>query len=234
MDSIQEQDVIELTGVSCPELEEGSKLCCLFLGHSYISRLEHWLRSSKNPFGLNLALDCVLKCKFLSGITIPVLNRLINRSKSTISNVELILLDIGGNDLTEQECDEHVLFEMIFALVRNIRAINSYCTIVVFQLLHRRHLQKKVMCLKQRKLNGVCCNADSVSLYNSKVDSVNKLIKEKCSSLANVKYWCHKRLWNKNAFEKLFDLDGVHLSDAGMLKYAESVRGSIVYSAHRR
>lgn len=225
MDMENEPD-IELFGI--PTLELG-RYNCTFIGHSFIKRLDKWLTSNKNQFGMGLNVEEV-NLNFQVGYTIPHLYSHIQSNSSLILDSEFVVIDIGGNDLSDDACDELILCEMLMALVRHIRSLNAKCIITVLQLLHRKHLNKPVICQLLRQRSGACCAPNAIDCYNKQVDGVNKLLKLKLPLMNNVFYWCHKSLWSHRKFSELYDSDGIHLSPAGMRKYARSVRGAVIQS----
>jgi lysophospholipase L1-like esterase len=230
---VDNDDYVDLEGVMGPEFPE---LCdkfndCVFIGHSFVRQFKDWLQSAKNPFGNQLCLRSVNGLEFLIAYTVPQMYKLISTgSRNLISGAKTVVVDIGGNDLSDSACDEAVLLEMILALIRVIRSINPECTLIVLQLLHRRHLYKKCYCVQRRRRYGTCCSEESVEAYNKKVDNVNKLLKARLPKVPKTKYWCHKALWSDTKFAKLYNADGLHLSALGMLKYARSVRGAILHA----
>ncbi len=199
----------------------------MFVGHSFVKRFRDWLLSAKNPFGANLVIAW-LSTNFLVGLTIPQLYREVQGSCNQIGMSSQIIIDVGGNDLTDDACDEHVACEMLLAFVRYLRSTNSNCVITVLQLLHRRHIYKRRICEQRRVRFGSCCSQQVIECYNKKVDKVNRLLKECLPRQAKVLYWCHRSLWAANKFQAVYDTDGIHLSPAGALKYARSVRGAIL------
>ena len=75
--------------------------------------------------------------------TIPSLYKALLYAHDKVVRANIIILDIGGNDLTDNTCDEFILHEMMLALIRHIRSVNSFATLIVFQLLHRLHSSNK-------------------------------------------------------------------------------------------
>ncbi len=228
-----DKDEIELTGVMSAELRELCKINCLFIGHSFVKHFCTWMYSFNNPFGKNLSLDYIDSINFVTGYTIPSLYKALLHAHDKVERANIIILDIGGNDLTDYACDEFILHEMMLALIRHIRSVNSFATLIVFQLLHRLHLNNRSICTLRRRRFGVCCSNEFTSKYNKRVDAVNIMLKKKLSALMKVKYWCHRCLWSDKKFTKFYLKDGVHLSATGMLRYARSVRGAILYYTER-
>ena len=177
----------------------------------------------------NLSLDYTHSINFMIGYTIPSLNKALLHSHDKVARANIIIVDIGGNDLTDNTSDEFILHEMMLALIRHIRFANSFATIIVFQLLHRLHLSNRSICTLRRRRFGVCCSNEFTSKYNKHVDVVNIMLKKKMSALVKVKYWCRKCLWSDKKFTKFYVNHGVHLSATGMLRYARSVRETISY-----
>ncbi len=130
--------------------------------------------------------------------------------------------------MTDTACDEQILFEMLLTFTRFVRSINSKCAITMLQLLHRQHVHKKQMCDMRRSQSGICCTQREIDGYNKKVDIVNGLLKVRLPATCQARYWCHRSLWSHKKFETVYDNDGVHLSSAGMLKYARSIRGAML------
>lgn len=219
-------DQVDLFGTPCPELFGTDVHNCLFLGHSYIGRLQRWIKSAQNNLGTNLAIDNVT-IDFIVGYTIPQLNRELQKSLNIVARCDAIFIDIGGNDLCDKDCDESVLFEMCKSLISNIRETNANCSITVMQQLHRQHIYKRKICEKSRERHEICCSIEKVDDYNKRIDSFNSLLKSSLYKINRAKYWCHRSLWSVKKFNTIYDADGIHLSAVGMKKYARSVRGAI-------
>jgi len=95
------QPEIEISGFMSSELAELTKFSCLFLGHSFVCRFAEWLSSSKNPFGTNLCIDALSSIQCLTGYTIPSLHKTLSMDYNALAHADIIIIDIGGNDLTE-------------------------------------------------------------------------------------------------------------------------------------
>jgi lysophospholipase L1-like esterase len=225
-------DQVDLFGTPCPELFGTDVHNCLFLGHSFIGRLQKWIKSPQNNLGKNLAMDNVT-IDFIVDYTIPQLNRALQKSLNLVARCDAIFIDIGGNDLCDNDCDEHVVFEMCKSLIINVREANANCSIIVMQQLHRQHIYKRKICEKRRERHEICCSEEKVKAFNKRIDSFNCLLKSSLYKINRVKYWCHKSLWSVKKFNTIYDADGIHLSAVGMKKYARSVRGAIQQALKR-
>jgi hypothetical protein len=117
---------------------------------------EHFVISS-----LNIVLVKVYKnCTSRRGANIPTMNRLLRAADYHLVHADIIVIDLGGNDLDDLDIDDEILCEMLFALLHNIREVNNTCVIVMLQLLHRTKLRLK-----------------HIDVYNHQVDRANAILK---------------------------------------------------------
>jgi lysophospholipase L1-like esterase len=170
---------------------------------------------------------------FVVDNTIPQLNRALQKSLNRVARCDAIFIDIEGNDLCNKDCDEHVVFEMCKSLISNVREANANCLITVMQQLHRQYIYKRKICEKRCERLEICCGEKKVKAFNKRIDSFNSLLKSSLYKIKRGKYWCHRSLWSEKKFNTIYDVDGIHLSAAGMKKYARSVRGAILQALKR-
>ena len=182
----------------------------LVLGHSFVWRLEHF---SQSEDWLNLGFDVTdIDLRFI-GIGGGTIRRgpkcIVNRDHLDAINVvqpHAVYLQIGGNDLSNKNCNPLSLLKDIMAYAEFLIQGYGVRHVIIGQLLPR---------FSQR------CPSD----YNQKVFSVNTDLVRLCSLSDSVSFW-HHRGFGKDT-KMLIDGDGVHLNRKGLLKYAKSVRASI-------
>lgn len=182
----------------------------LILGHSFTKRLQRWCFASNN-FNLNFDSD---RCQvFWHGISGgKIFSKSHPKSLWTDAylikdlDIDIVLLDIGGNDLSSGTVEPTALVDIMMDFARQLLQ-NGAKVILFSEITHRSQGER----------------------YNNRVDSTNQLLKAACSNCINIKFWSHSRNnYNKRFLRDYVASDGVHVSHRGMPRYYISVRGAII------
>ena len=185
------------------------KLEVLFLGHSFVRRLDNHLRSSSLAnFSLPSRSHDV---RFLgqSGAHVSDVMTLFQRREV---DPHLVFLDIGTNDLTNLYVSTHDLATQVFNLARQLIQHYGVEHVVIMEVLPRttwgRHGAPRSFSGRVRRFN----------------DMIKALVCRFKMSLP-VSFWFHKRIANDI---DTFIADGVHLNSLGLARYTRSVRRAIL------
>lgn len=191
------------------------------MGHSFVSRLQHFIRLS-HAYNANLNLDnslCNISYSALPGGTI----KKFRDSQMPIlmnSHVDVVVIQIGSNDLCKLSLDPRSLSANIINLVRDLHVQSGVTNVVVMQILHR-HIPRNPA--KSRGLDVVN--------YNQRVDVLNGLLSESLRDISYALFWKHKGLINFANLEAAMTDDGVHLNQTvGYKKYLHNIRSAVQYS----
>ncbi|KAK6168315.1 hypothetical protein SNE40_021107 [Patella caerulea] len=122
-------------------------------------------------------------------------------------SVGVVFVQTGGNDIGPHYQQPARIADDIINLVNLIRQQRPFAVIIVGSLFVR---------LKPRGLTE--------SEYNDVKNSVNRLLRHRCSYLRQVLFWNSSRKMRYRALH--FDRWGVHLNDAGNRLFANSIRAA--------
>ena len=126
--------------------------------------------------------------------------------RETAPNV--VILDIGSNDLCDEQSDPDTVALSIIALVEIlIKDLKLRC-LVLCQVLSRK---------KQ-----------PFTEYNERVWQLNGLLKEAVKGIHGAKFWIHRGLCNPS--QNIFTRDGIHLNAERHQALYRSYRGSILFA----
>ena len=188
-------------------------LTALVLGHSFTRRLSTWLVSN-HVFNFNV--DSGRLQVFLHGLGgATVLSALrddrrsVWREASLVRDLEanIVVLDIGSNDLCRPGIEPNLLVQSIFSFIQLCRSYGA-SSFVVMEILPRTGRAR----------------------FNDRAAHCNRLLASMCLSLPDVYFWTHSR----NNFCRRFlsdyvSRDGDHVDVArGMHRYFMSVRGALL------
>lgn len=180
---------------------------CVIWGHSFVRRFQAFLEE-RNLSNVGLELDKFsVSCIGLGGLKLEQRRRLHSKDND-LSGSDLVLIDIGSNDLTkpsyspEQFALDIMSYASFLIIGLNVKKV------VILQVLHRD-------CVPYTDYNSVVIQANV---------AIQKLTDT--TSLPIV-FWKHRGMWNCQDF--IFCSDGIHLSnDIGYPKYMRSVRDCII------
>ena len=114
-------------------------LKCLILGHSFVRNLKNFIGSNLSSFNYTLKLDpkeVMIQFSGKSGANIESLKEL-QLGDVQDFEPELVILDIGTNDLCLSTCDPVKLASAIVGLVDFLISDFNVKHVVVLQILHR-------------------------------------------------------------------------------------------------
>ena len=140
------------------------------------------------------------------------------------SNKDVVVLQLGSNDLCDNLLDPQTLATNILSLVNDLHSRCGVKHIVVLQILHR-HIPRNPA-KRRRQLD--------YNRYNDRVDATNLAILNGLENCPFASYWRHKGLINPAQLESALSDDGVHLNYIqGYKKYLHNVRAAIRNVLHR-
>ena len=186
----------------------------MLLGHSFVRRLDKYMQEQGKP---NLSLDRAgleLRLKGWSGMTMANFPKALKQVST--HRPELVILDIGTNDIDAQRMSLEVLVDQLFKFGTLMVSNYGVKRVVFLEVLPRgrgRHAAKNPQFTAQVQQ----FNADLMALVTSQQGVYRRL---HC--------WNHRRM-RTNVHRYL--RDGVHLNDQGMKKYFHSVKGAVVSHA---
>ena len=176
-------------------------------GHSFVRRFHEFLERN-DIYNLGLNSDKFnIKCIGLGGLSLGQRRRL-HSYDSQLSVDDLVVIDIGSNDLTSQLCcpEQFALDLMSYAsyLIFGL----DVKKVVILQILYRNHTP--------------------FVDYNSRVIFTNVALENLTKTApGHVFFWKHRGMWNCQ--ESIFSDDGIHLaSSIGYPKYLTSIRDCII------
>ena len=124
-----------------------------------------------------------------------------------------IYMQIGGNDLDSVDISYEYTTSIVkkdISVCRRFLTKYSVQDVVIGQFLPRYEI-------------WYC----DVAVYNERVITANRLLKQELSQVDNIHYWKLKGLKH---VENLFK-DGVHLTDQSQKKFYRSIRGAIIHKS---
>ena len=179
----------------------------IILGHSFVSRFQCYCdRTGLDNIGLNPDKFSV-RMIGLSGLSLRQRRRL-RAVESQLHSADLVLVDIGSNDLT---CPSYLPEQFALDLLSYVSFLLiglSVKKVVILQLLRRERTP--------------------FSDYNDNICVANSAIQTAVStSSLPIYFWKHRGMWNCQS--SIYSTDGIHLShEVGYPKYLRSVRDCII------
>lgn len=193
----------------CRDLATRSLPSTLILGHSFVRRMSDFLKkrggnsSSREHF--DLQNTCLVKLLGNGGRTVEKLLRL-DLPAIRSANPDILILEIGSNDLCDPSLDPETLSETIIAFVEVLRHEIRQRFTVLCQVIPRLH--------------------PAFPAYNWRVRKLNKCLRETLSDSSVVKVWRHRGL--SNPAKNIYLRDGVHLNKRGHKALYRSYRGALL------
>ena len=187
----------------------------LILGHSFVKRFEDYLqlehdeRLDKN---LNLPAHVKVMYKGTGGRTVPKLEEYDLPDLLPVE-ADIILVEIGSNDLAKPHIQPLHLQNQILNLVRQLKEITKAKSIIVCQILPRSVLTRRV------------------PTYNTKVFDTNELLQNTVNLIPYAKFWNHVTL--HRARNKILCSDGVHLNSRGQYLLYKSYSKAILQTLRK-
>ena len=190
----------------------------LLLGHSFISHFKRFVKASRPYFNFSLNLDpreVMVQYSSLPGANVQSLR------DSRLTDVkdfepDIVILQIGTNDLADPKCTHDMLVYARKDLVDTLLYTYHVRYVAVLQILHRF---PSTVPTKYK--------VDIVS-FNGKVDLSNDLLSKVLLLIDHCRFWRHKGFWGEQQSQTVAP-DGVHLSSPfGQKRYFYSLRAVIV------
>ena len=120
----------------------------------------------------------------------------------------VVIMDIGSNDLCDKEADPDAVALLILALVELLLKDLPLRCLILCQVLPR----------KNQLFSG----------YNERVWHSNGLLREAVKGIHGGKFWLQHSLCNPS--QNIFTRDGIHLNDEGHQVLYRSYRGAILFA----
>ena len=190
----------------------------LVLGHSFVRRMRDYLYSSQN---MNLGLQQISHILYhgVGGHTLFDLWDEISFIEAV--NPDILVLEIGSNDLAHNSMQPAVLVEELLKFVTFIQNRCSISQVAVLQVFYRS------IAYQPRR------NQRDHIEFNQAAFMFNDLLYERICSPSfqamGIHYHKLKGIWNP--FENYLRHDGVHLNQQGMHKHAHHYKQAIILSA---
>lgn len=183
----------------------------LVLGHSYISRLNHFI--SRDPTRDNLALEKSSVLSFMFDVGHDNQPGNVFSASSQLDLVwelspDAVVLDLGSNDLCNSGSTPETTTMAIIDLALRISRIPGVRHVLTCEIIPRLFVPK----WKPH--------------YNAHVHETNRLLAKSLECLPNVHFWRHRSF--STIPRKFFSQDGKHLNEAGMLRYYRTIRGAVM------
>ena len=170
--------------------------CALLVGHSFVRRMLEFIERNQDGglYSHTFSVDSACTVKTI-GIGCRTVDKLIKCDlpaiRSTAPNV--VILDIGLNDLCDEQADPDTVALSILALVEVLLTDLQLRCLVLCQVLPRKN--------------------QPFPEYNERVWRLNGLLWEAVKGIHGAKFWLHRGLCNPS--RNIFTWDGIHLNDEG-------------------
>ena len=183
-------------------------------GHSFVAHLERYMLRDPSRANLGLhgrqgVLDFQVRLKGLPGLKLEERDRL-RRHEGFVSGAELCIVEIGTNDLADQNVDPLVFARKLCDYARHLQYDYHVRKVVISQVLFRR--------------------VKPYGSFNDHVIKANEEIARLCEQMPRVYFWRHHNVWSPS--EEIYDMSGrypgVHLNDAGNKRYLRSLKGAVL------
>ena len=183
----------------------------LILGHSFVRRLKEfirrWAQGNKYSLDFNLTQRCDVSILGIGGRTV---NKIVRHDLPNIRRraPEIVILELGSNDLCDESCDAETVSLAIVALV---------------ELLHKDlNVKFTMVCEVIPRENS------PYAPYNEKVHQLNSYLKKTLINAPFAKTWRHRGLSNLTV--NSYMPDGIYLNEAGNKALYRSYRGAVVFA----
>lgn len=186
-------------------------------GHSFVRRLrDHVAEHPRCPsYFYNLGIThypCNVTFKGTGGLTLAKARKQLR--SVCASNPEIVIIDIGSNDLCDPFVTVPELVDGVMALAQHLldNGVRFVYFLPIIPRLRTPH-----------------------SFYNTIVQHYSTVMKMHCQNHDSLHFWFHKPALTKNQMpvETYFLPDGVHLNRVGISRYHTSVRGAVLYAVKR-
>lgn len=181
--------------------EAAAPVRVVIMGHSFVTRLQRFLQITHDiSMNLNLsAAQCAVTYSGLSGGTVA---RFRSVQITRANNSDIVVLQIGSNDLCYSNTSTQSVVDSIIQLVHDLHFRQGVRHIIVMQML-KRHTPRNPA--KNRfNLN--------VDWYGARVDAAHFLLTAALRSLPYATYWKHKGLFSARHLEAALSAMGYTLT----------------------
>ena len=179
-------------------------------GHSFIDHLRRYVLKdgSRDILGLD-PIEFKVHFHGHGGLSLLQQQRL-RSVEGRVRGASMVFLEIGTNDLADQECDPLRLARDICLCAEYLRVGFDVQMVVISQIIFR--------------------DVVPYDTFNQNVVTANSAIKSRVDSLENIYFWRHRGLWNPELpiLDHSGRYPGVHLNDEGHRKYLRSIRDCII------
>ena len=192
-----------------PDPKDTSAVKILYYGHSFVGHFQDYLASLPlymNNFGLQ-PYEGIVYYKSVSGATVDRLVKKSNLNKINKMNAEVVVLEVGTNDLAKEEKSAREVCEQVINLTREILDCRVREVIISQVVLRGDEGLKKAR-----------------SDFTDKVYAYNHMVEGALSFLPRASFWHHHNIW-RNIEDHVED--GTHLNDLGHKKLYRSLKGAV-------
>ena len=181
----------------------------LLVGHSFTKRLVKYMKEvGKQNFDVpGVALTVHNHCK--GGAKLEFVQSPETRSQVALLQPRVIVIDVGTNDLDDPHVRPETLANQLFNFAEFLHFGYSVDHVILLPVLPR---------FRGKFQAHVPDFAEKVERFNT---ALRALCKECVQAGGGVHFWSHKRI---NTLLPTLVFDGVHLNQAGMVRYFYSVR----------
>ena len=183
----------------------------LILGHSFVRRLREFVRCRAHGHtfyvDFNLTQQCDVSILGIGGRTV---DKIMRHDLHQIRRMapEIVILELGSNDLCDESCDAESVSLAIEALV---------------ELLHKdMNVRFTMVC------EVIPREKPPYTSYNEKVYQLNSYLHKALNNASFAKTWRHRGL--SNPAVNIYMPDGIHLNEAGNKALYRSYRGAILFA----
>ena len=183
----------------------------LIMGHSFVHRFHRSLaKGSERRVRLDLNLSSLAYINYY-GVGGRTVDKLSKYDLSVVGRLkpEIVILELGSNDLSPGEARPERVGSEIESLVQLLHAQYGVKFIVVCQTINNRALCPR-----------------STPSYNDLVALLNRYLSVVLETLPFATFWCHKGLRKPNV--PILCKDGIHLNHKGQYALYRSYRGAIL------
>ena len=192
-----------------PDPVECRPVKILYFGHSFVQHMQDYMAALPYYMG-NFGLpfnEASVYFKSMSGAPVERLRKKHNLNLVNRMQPEIVMLEIGTNDLSEPEKSPRYVHDQVLELVREILDCRVR-KVVVNQVVRRG---KKGLIGKDQD-------------FEEKIHSYNHMMEDTLKHLPRTLFWHHRNMWGD--IEALVE-DGTHLNDQGNKRVYRSVKGAL-------
>ena len=193
-----------------PDPVECRPVKVLYFGHSFVQHMQDYMGSLPYYMG-NFGLpynEASVYYKSLSGANVERLRKKHNIDLVNRMQPEIVVLEVGTNDLSMVEKTALYVHDQVLELVRELLDCRVRL-VIVSQVVMRG---KKGLIGKDKD-------------YEEKMHAYNHMIEASLNVLPRATFWHHWKMWGD--IEVLVVDDGTHLNDQGNKRVYRSLKGAL-------